>query len=160
MLADNDTKHWGLQFPQFPLIATVKSLSPPEESPSPESSVIDDDFEEHSPSQLAIPAPDTNSRRRTWDEAFDHEVPESNTALDNNRNALAKTVTPQGLIRNLYLQAAVVFMFGVIVSQHFNPRTNLQIHGRLNRLQQKRAVVWHCLKIKNSFHDHQDWSTH
>ncbi|PTB55802.1 hypothetical protein M431DRAFT_409268 [Trichoderma harzianum CBS 226.95] len=41
-------------------------------------------------------------------------------------------------------------MFGVIVSQHFNPRTNLQIHGRLNRLGQKHAVVWHCLKVKNS----------
>lgn len=45
---------------------------------------------------------------------------------------------------------------GVIVSQHFNPKTNLQIHGRLNRLGQKPAVVWHCLKVKDSFHDHQD----
>ncbi|KAF3067935.1 hypothetical protein CFAM422_008109 [Trichoderma lentiforme] len=47
-------------------------------------------------------------------------------------------------------------MFGVIVSQHFNPRVNLRIHGRLNRLQQRHAVVWHCLKAKNSLHDHQD----
>ncbi|KAL6800339.1 hypothetical protein J3E68DRAFT_448616 [Trichoderma sp. SZMC 28012] len=46
---------------------------------------------------------------------------------------------------------------GVIVSQHFNPKTNLQIHGRLNRLGQKHSVIWHCLKVKDSFHDHQDW---
>ncbi|KAL6804095.1 hypothetical protein J3E68DRAFT_392462 [Trichoderma sp. SZMC 28012] len=41
-------------------------------------------------------------------------------------------------------------------SAHFNPRANLQIHGRLNRLGKKHAVMWHCLKVKNSFHDHQD----
>ncbi|PKK45597.1 hypothetical protein CI102_10430 [Trichoderma harzianum] len=45
---------------------------------------------------------------------------------------------------------------GVIVSQHFNPKRNLQIHERLNRLGQKHVVIWHCLKVKNSFHDHQD----
>ncbi|KAK0760981.1 hypothetical protein N5P37_005922 [Trichoderma harzianum] len=48
---------------------------------------------------------------------------------------------------------------GVIVSQHFNPKRNLQIHERLNRLGQKHVVIWHCLKVKNSFHDHQDRQT-
>ncbi|KAM0263140.1 hypothetical protein ACHAQJ_001293 [Trichoderma viride] len=45
---------------------------------------------------------------------------------------------------------------GVLVNMHFNAKTILQIHGRLNRLGQKNAVKWHNLKIKNSFHDHQE----
>ncbi|KAF3073074.1 hypothetical protein CFAM422_004965 [Trichoderma lentiforme] len=39
---------------------------------------------------------------------------------------------------------------------HFNAKTILQIYGQLNRLGQKNTVKWHNLKIKNSFHDHQE----
>ncbi|GFP58518.1 hypothetical protein TASIC1_0010032900 [Trichoderma asperellum] len=39
---------------------------------------------------------------------------------------------------------------------HFSAKTILQIHGRLNRLGQTKAVKWHNLKVKNSFHDHQE----
>ncbi|KAM6484740.1 hypothetical protein HDV62DRAFT_379126 [Trichoderma sp. SZMC 28011] len=45
---------------------------------------------------------------------------------------------------------------GVLVNMHFDAKTILQIYGRLNRLGQKNAVKWHNLKIKNSFHDHQE----
>ncbi|KAL7785125.1 hypothetical protein V8C43DRAFT_317846 [Trichoderma afarasin] len=67
----------------------------------------------------------------------------------------------QILIANINIMATGVNLHdacrvGVIVSQHFNPKTNLQIHGRLNRLGQKHSVIWHCLKVKDSFHDHQD----
>ncbi|OPB46758.1 hypothetical protein A0O28_0068820 [Trichoderma guizhouense] len=31
-----------------------------------------------------------------------------------------------------------------------------QFHGRLNRLGQKHAVIRHCIKVKDSFHDYQD----
>ncbi|KAM6484080.1 hypothetical protein HDV62DRAFT_389184 [Trichoderma sp. SZMC 28011] len=72
-----------------------------------------------------------------------------------------KTSQAQILVANINIMATGVNLHdacrvGVIVSQHFNPKTNLQIHGRLNRLGQKPAVVWHCLKVKDSFHDHQD----
>ncbi|OPB41294.1 hypothetical protein A0O28_0080120 [Trichoderma guizhouense] len=39
---------------------------------------------------------------------------------------------------------------------HLNAKTILQIHGRLNRLGQKNTVKWHNLKIKNSFHGHEE----
>ncbi|KAH0524312.1 hypothetical protein TsFJ059_006841 [Trichoderma semiorbis] len=45
---------------------------------------------------------------------------------------------------------------GVLVNMHFDAKTILQIYGQLNRLGQKNAVKWHNLKIKNSFHDHQE----
>lgn len=45
---------------------------------------------------------------------------------------------------------------GLLINMHFNANTILQIHGRLNRLGQKKAVKWHNLKVKNSFHDHQE----
>ncbi|KAL5088453.1 hypothetical protein Trisim1_006658 [Trichoderma cf. simile WF8] len=72
-----------------------------------------------------------------------------------------KTSRAQILVANINIMATGVNLHnacrvGVIVSQHFNPKTNLRIHGRLNRLGQKPAVAWHCLKVKNSFHDHQD----
>ncbi|KAL7906500.1 P-loop containing nucleoside triphosphate hydrolase protein [Trichoderma velutinum] len=45
---------------------------------------------------------------------------------------------------------------GFLVNMPFKAKTILQIHGRLNRLGQKNAVKWHNLKVKNSFHDHQE----
>ncbi|KAL7940427.1 hypothetical protein V8C42DRAFT_356270 [Trichoderma barbatum] len=45
---------------------------------------------------------------------------------------------------------------GIIANLHFNAKTLLQIHGRLNRLGQTHQVRWYNLKVKNSFHDHQD----
>lgn len=52
----------------------------------------------------------------------------------------------QILIANINIMATGVNLHdacrvGVIVSQHFNPKTNLQIHGRLNRLGQKHVVI-------------------
>lgn len=35
-------------------------------------------------------------------------------------------------------------------------KTMLQIHGQLYRLGQTKAVKWHNLKVKNSFHDYQE----
>ncbi|PNP51938.1 hypothetical protein THARTR1_07147 [Trichoderma harzianum] len=45
---------------------------------------------------------------------------------------------------------------GIVANLHFNAKTIQQIHGRLNRLGQTRQVHWHNLKVKNSFHDHQE----
>lgn len=45
---------------------------------------------------------------------------------------------------------------GLLVNMHFSAKTILQMHGRLNRLGQTKAVKWHNLKVKNSFHDHQE----
>ncbi|KAL6901178.1 hypothetical protein GGI43DRAFT_383518 [Trichoderma evansii] len=45
---------------------------------------------------------------------------------------------------------------GLLINMPFSANTILQIHGRLNRLGQTKAVKWHNLKVKNSFHDHQE----
>ncbi|PTB47394.1 hypothetical protein M431DRAFT_102340 [Trichoderma harzianum CBS 226.95] len=46
--------------------------------------------------------------------------------------------------------------YGILATFHFNAKTIQQVHGRLNRLGQKKAVIWHNLKVKDSFHDHQE----
>ncbi|KAL7798783.1 hypothetical protein V8C43DRAFT_313696 [Trichoderma afarasin] len=45
---------------------------------------------------------------------------------------------------------------GILATFHFNAKTLQQVHGRLNRLGQKQAVIWHNVKVKDSFHDHQE----
>ncbi|KAK0759458.1 hypothetical protein N5P37_007646 [Trichoderma harzianum] len=45
---------------------------------------------------------------------------------------------------------------GILATFHFNAKTLQQVHGRLNRLGQKEAVIWHNIKVKDSFHDHQE----
>ncbi|KAM0263910.1 hypothetical protein ACHAQJ_000945 [Trichoderma viride] len=45
---------------------------------------------------------------------------------------------------------------GILATFHFNAKTIQQVHGRLNRLGQKTGVIWHNLKVKNSFYDHQE----
>ncbi|KAL7808405.1 P-loop containing nucleoside triphosphate hydrolase protein [Trichoderma gracile] len=45
---------------------------------------------------------------------------------------------------------------GILATFHFNAKTIQQVHGRLNRLGQCHAVVWHNIKVKDSFHDHQE----
>ncbi|KKP06378.1 hypothetical protein THAR02_01526 [Trichoderma harzianum] len=44
----------------------------------------------------------------------------------------------------------------ILATFHFNAKTLQQVHGRLNRLGQKQAVIWHNIKVKDSFHDHQE----
>ncbi|UKZ84728.1 uncharacterized protein TrAFT101_000625 [Trichoderma asperellum] len=39
---------------------------------------------------------------------------------------------------------------------HHNAQTMKQIHHRLHRIGQTKAVTWHTLKVKNSFNDHQE----
>ncbi|UKZ55768.1 hypothetical protein TrVGV298_009592 [Trichoderma virens] len=46
--------------------------------------------------------------------------------------------------------------FGILATFHFNAKTIQQVHGRLHRLGQKKVVVWHNLKVKDSFHDYQE----
>ncbi|KAL6787585.1 hypothetical protein J3E68DRAFT_445441 [Trichoderma sp. SZMC 28012] len=45
---------------------------------------------------------------------------------------------------------------GILATFHLNAKTLQQVHGRLNRLGQKQAVIWHNIKVKDSFHDHQE----
>ncbi|KAL7813893.1 hypothetical protein V8C44DRAFT_363803 [Trichoderma aethiopicum] len=46
--------------------------------------------------------------------------------------------------------------FGILATLHYNAKTLQQVHGRLHRLGQRKAVVWHSLKVRDSFHDHQE----
>lgn len=45
---------------------------------------------------------------------------------------------------------------GVLLSWHYNAKTLTQIFHRLHRIGQKKDVVWHVLKVNDSFHDHQE----
>lgn len=45
---------------------------------------------------------------------------------------------------------------GITINYHYNAKTMKQIHHRLHRIGQKKDVVWHTLKVINSFHDHQE----
>ncbi|KAL7934734.1 hypothetical protein V8C35DRAFT_327100 [Trichoderma chlorosporum] len=45
---------------------------------------------------------------------------------------------------------------GILATLHYDAKTLQQVHGRLNRLGQKKAVTWHNLKVKDSFNDHQE----
>lgn len=45
---------------------------------------------------------------------------------------------------------------GIVINFHYNAKVIQQVHGRLNRIGQANQVVWHMLKVKNSFHDHQE----
>ncbi|KAL7910652.1 hypothetical protein GGI35DRAFT_478077 [Trichoderma velutinum] len=69
----------------------------PETSSSTMSVTLYSDSDESSPSPPAMPIPDTLSHRRTWNEAFGHNVPELYTALNNNQTGLSQTVAPQNL---------------------------------------------------------------
>lgn len=45
---------------------------------------------------------------------------------------------------------------GIILNYHYNAKTLQQIHHRLHRIGQTKAVTWHTLKVANYFHDHQE----
>lgn len=45
---------------------------------------------------------------------------------------------------------------GILATLHFSAKIILQTHGRLNRLGQRHQVIWHNLKVKDTFHDHQE----
>lgn len=45
---------------------------------------------------------------------------------------------------------------GVVCCHHHNAKAVRQAHSRLYRLGQRFQVVWHGLRVSNSFHDHQE----
>lgn len=45
---------------------------------------------------------------------------------------------------------------GAFLNWHLNAKTMLQIVGRLVRIGQKNQVIFHLLKVKNSYHDNME----
>lgn len=45
---------------------------------------------------------------------------------------------------------------GAFINWHLNAKTMLQIVGRLVRIGQKHQVIFHLLKVKNSYHDNME----
>jgi hypothetical protein len=47
---------------------------------------------------------------------------------------------------------------GIILGFHHNAKIITHAHGRIHRINQKNPVVWHDIKVKDTYHDHQEKS--
>ncbi|KJZ73345.1 hypothetical protein HIM_07349 [Hirsutella minnesotensis 3608] len=45
---------------------------------------------------------------------------------------------------------------GILIAYPHNAKTTNQICARLHRIGQKKPVIWHFIRVKDSFHDHQE----